>query len=511
MASKKAIEAGGAFIRIFADDSPLRRTLKSVAKRLQAFSAPFITAGKAIGGAMLAAGAGVVAATRSFANYADQIGDISQRTGLSTEAISELGYAAKLSGSSVEDLEKGFRTLQKGIGSGSANKALEKLGLDPKSLAAMAPDEQFMAVADAIGSIADPAQKTSMAMALFGKAGANLIPMISGGRKELEAMRAEARSLGVSMSGENVAAGAAFNDALDKLFMSMQGIANAIGKVVAPMLTWLADQVVILAGEFIAWMSDLAKFTGSWNTFTATLKVGWLGTTGAIMSGWDGVYASLVSVTNTLQTYLEGAFDAIGVSILNVWDNMLERLLGLTYTAMNQIAKPLSDVLKRAGLDQLAGTVQGLGIVAGVTGGRAADRQSQIQQRNQELEQRAAARQQMMGGVDTALAQENARRQAARDAEMAAAQTELIKSMEADQKAAEEAARQRAEEAKGRAVDVAQLQQGQQGAETAGTFAAAAIAGLGASNLQQDMLSALLRIGDNTDELIRLDEEGGVA
>jgi hypothetical protein len=117
----------------------------------------------------------------------------------------------------------------------------------------------------------------------------------------------------------------------------------------------------------------------------------------------------------------------------------------------------------------------------------------------------------MMGGVDTALAQENARRQAARDAEMAAAQTELIKSMEADQKAAEEAARQRAEEAKGRAVDVAQLQQGQQGAETAGTFAAAAIAGLGASNLQQDMLSALLRIGDNTDELIRLDEEGGVA
>jgi len=194
-----------------------------------------------------------------------------------------------------------------------------------------------------------------------------------------------------------------------------------------------------------------------------------------------------------------------------VWDNMLEKLLGLTYRAMNQIAKPLSNVLKRAGLDQLAGTVQGLGIVAGVTGGRAADRQSQIQQRNQELEQRAAAREQMMGGVDIALAQENARRQAARDAEMAAAQTELIKSMEADQKAAEEAARQRAEEAKGRAVDVAQLQQGQQGAETAGTFAAAAIAGLGASNLQQDMLSALLRIGDNTDELIRLDEEGGVA
>ena len=511
MASKKAIEAGGAYIRIFADDSPLRRTLKAVAKRITAFSAPFITAGKAIGAAMATAAAGVVAATRSFANYADQMGDIAARTGLSIEAISELGYAAKLSGSSVEDLEKGFRTLQKGIGTGSAANALKTLGLDPKQLLNASPEEQFLAVADAIGSIQNPAIKTALAMQLFGKAGANLIPMLSSGRKEIEALRQQSRELGVSMSSEDVAAAAAFNDALDKLFISFQGIANTIGKVVAPMLTWLADQVVILAGEFIAWMNTLAKFTGSWQTFTQTLYVGWLGTTNAIMGTFDSLSADLISATNIIQTYVEGAFDAISVSILNIWDTMLQKMLQLTYSAMTDIGKPVSDLLRSAGFDQLAGTVEGFGIAAGALGPQAADRQPQIAQRNQEAAQRAAAREQNMADVNSSLQAENARRQAARDAEIGKAQSDLIKSIENDQKAAEEAAKAKAEEAKGRALDVAQLGQGKTGAETAGTFAAAAIAGLGAGNLQQDMLSALLRIGDNTDELIRLDEEGGVA
>lgn len=511
MASKKAIEAGGAYIRIFADDSPLRRTLKAVAKRITTFAAPFITAGKAIGASMVTAAAGVVAATRSFANYADQIGDIAARTGLSTEAISELGYAAKLSGSSVEDLEKGFRTLQKGIGTGSATNALKTLGLDPKTLLNASPDEQFMLVADALGTIQNPAMKTALAMQLFGKAGTNLIPMLSGGRKEIEAMRQQARELGITMSAENVAAGAAFNDALDKLLMAFQGIANAIGKAVAPMLTWLADQVVILAGEFIAWMNTLAKFTSSWQTFTQTLYVGWLGTTNAIIGTFDSLSADLISATNVIQTYLEGAFDAISVSILNTWDTMLQKMLQLTYSAMSEVGKPVSDLLRSAGFDQLAGTVEGLGIAARVLGPQAADRQPQIAQRNQEAAQRAAAREQMMADVNSGLQAENARRQAARDAEMGKAQGDLLKSMENDQQAAEEAARARSREAKGRAIDVAQMGQGKTGAETAGTFAAAAIAGLGASNLQQDMLSALLRIGDNTDQMIRLDEEGGVA
>jgi len=509
MASKKAVEAGGAYIRIFADDSPLRRTLAAVAKRISKFSAPFITAGKSIATAMAAAGASVIAATRSFANYADQIGDISQRTGLSTEAISELGYAAKLSGSSVEDLEKGFRTLQKGIGSGAANKALESLGLDPKQLARMSPDDQFMAVADAVGSIQDPAQKTAMAMALFGKAGTNLIPMLSGGRKEIEAMREEARKLGVSMSADNVAAGAAFNDALDKMFMSLQGIANAIGKIVAPMLTWLADQVVILAGEFIAWIADIGTFVASWETFTKTMYVGWLGTSQAIVGAFDDVVTDLISAANTIQTYIEGAFDSLGVAVLNIWDEMLGKMLNLTYRAMSDVGKPLADMLRSAGLDTLAGTIEGAGIAAGVVGPRAADRQPNIDARNQEAAQRAAERQALMEGVNAAQQQELQRRQAARDAEMAKAQNGLIKSMENDQKMAEDAAKRRAAEAKGQAVDVAALGT-KTGAETAGTFAAQAIAGLGAGNLQQDMLSALLRIGDNTDELIRLDEEGGV-
>ena len=143
MASKKAIEAGGAFIRIFADDSPLRRALDGVAKRLKGFAAPLIGASKLIAGGLAASGIAAIAATKSFANYADAIAKTSQRTGLSTEAISELGYAAKLSGSGIEDLERGFRTFQKGLATGSATKALTQLGLSANRLMALSPDEQL--------------------------------------------------------------------------------------------------------------------------------------------------------------------------------------------------------------------------------------------------------------------------------------------------------------------------------------------------------------------------------
>lgn len=513
MASKKAIEAGGAFIRIFAEDSPLRRALDGVAKRLKGFAAPLIGASKLIGAGLASAGIAAVAATKTFANYADSIGDAAARTGVSATALSELGYAAKLSGSSMEDLEKGLRTLQKGIGSGAANDQLKKLGLDPKEIMAMDPERQFMAVADAIGQIPDQATKTATAMSLLGKSGAQLVPFMSQGGDAINALRQEARELGVSIGGSEVQAAAAFNDSLDKMFAALQGVAIQIGKVLAPVLTWLADQVLIVAKNFIAWLSDVGKFVGSWDTAMATLNLGWTATTNAIIGAWDATYSQLVSTAATIAITIEGAFDSMGVAILSTWESTLSKMLSVAYNQTEKIAEPIAGMIESLGFKDVADTLRGGAIAVGI-GGRAGAAQmgARPEGRQAELEQRAAQRQAEIDQIAASQQSELAAREVARQAEIEKATQALVDSMQKDQKAAEEEARARSEQAKGTALDMAGIgADGKSGAETAGTFAAAAIAGLGASSIQLDMLNALIGIKDNTEELIALDEAGGMA
>jgi hypothetical protein len=513
MASKKAIEAGGAFIRIFADDSPLRRALDGVAKRLKGFATPLIGASKLIGAGLASAGIAAVAATKTFANYADSIGDAAARTGVSATALSELGYAAKLSGSSMEDLEKGLRTLQKGIGSGAANDQLKKLGLDPKEIMAMDPERQFMAVADAIGQIPDQATKTATAMSLLGKSGAQLAPFMSQGGDAINALRQEARDLGVSIGGSEVQAAAAFNDSLDKMFAALQGVAIQIGKVLAPVLTWLADQVLIVAKNFISWLSDVGKFVGSWDTAMATLNLGWTATTNAIIGAWDSTYTQLVSTASSIVINIEGAFDAMGVAILNTWDSTLAKMLSVAYQQTGKIAEPIAEMIEGLGFGDVANTVRGAGVMSRTFGGKAAAQVgAQPEARQAELAQRAAQRQAEIDQIAASQQSELAAREMQRQKEIEEATSALVNSMQNDQKAAEEQAKARSEQAKGAALDMAGIgTDGKGGAESAGTFAAAAIAGLGASSIQLDMLNALIGIKDNTEELVALDEAGGMA
>ena len=78
----------------------------------------------------------------------------------------------------------------------------------------MSPDERLGAIADRLMAVRSPALRTAMAMDVFGKAGVQILPMLSGGAAGLAAMRQQARALGLSMSGDTVKAAAQLNDAL---------------------------------------------------------------------------------------------------------------------------------------------------------------------------------------------------------------------------------------------------------------------------------------------------------
>lgn len=251
----KDIQAGRAAITVELLRNKLSAGLAAAKKQLSAFAASAASIGNSakLGvGAVLGAG-GMGIAIKAFADAGGALDDISQRTGASVEAISGLGYAAKMSGSSIEDIEKGIRKMQQGIAGGSD--ALTALGLDPATLSAASPEQQFAMIADKIAQISDPAERVTAAMEIFGKSGANLLPLLSTGSKGIDALRKEAKELGAEMSGEDAAAAAALGDSIDHLGTSFSGLVNTIGATVAPIFTTVLQIMthgVVQVKNFIA-------------------------------------------------------------------------------------------------------------------------------------------------------------------------------------------------------------------------------------------------------------------
>ena len=261
MATSNSIRAGRAFVELFADDTKLVRGLRAAEKKLRAFGASISRLGRqmvGLGAAMLTP---LVAASKAFAAMGDAIAKMAKRTGFSTEALSELSFAAQQSGTSIEDFEKGARRMQRtitdaGMGLKTAQDALGMLGLSYQRLAHLSPEEQFKRIADELSKIKNPTQKAAIAMMLFGRSGTAMLPMLKDGAAGIEALQQEARRLGLTMSSQDAAAAEEFTDALGRLWKVVKMTTFQVGAALAPALKQLAGWVTQVVVTFNEWISN---------------------------------------------------------------------------------------------------------------------------------------------------------------------------------------------------------------------------------------------------------------
>jgi hypothetical protein len=99
-------------------------------------------------------------------------------------------------------------------------------------------------LAERFKAMPDGAEKTALAVRLFGKSGAELIPFLNQGRDGINELSAEMQALGVQMSGETAAQAGKFNDALDKLKLASTSIGNQIIASLLPALNDMAGGMV---------------------------------------------------------------------------------------------------------------------------------------------------------------------------------------------------------------------------------------------------------------------------
>lgn len=221
-----------------------RRSLGDATKEVGAF----VGAAAAIGGTAVLGG--LAALTRGALVAGDRLGKLSLRLGATTEFLSEMQHATQQTGVSFESFATGIQRMSRRIAEGAkgTTEAIAALGLRIEDLQKLSIEDQFLSVADALDKTADQGQKLALAMKLFDTEGVALLQTLDGGASAIEAMRAESRALGSSLSGKDAKAIADYNDAVGRLQTAFRGLGFEIAGVVAGPLTDLANQIPGLAG-----------------------------------------------------------------------------------------------------------------------------------------------------------------------------------------------------------------------------------------------------------------------
>ena len=135
-----------------------------------------------------------------------------QVAGLSTTAYQELLDAAEHVGVTHEAMTRGLDKFTKSIGLAAdgnkqAGDAFKALGVSVLYAdGTIRPTEDlFNQVATAISEIASPAERARVEVALFGRAGQQLAPLLNEGGEGIRALREETEKLGLVMSDETIA------------------------------------------------------------------------------------------------------------------------------------------------------------------------------------------------------------------------------------------------------------------------------------------------------------------
>lgn len=204
--------------------------------------------------AAIGAGLSVAAFTagiKSVIDGADQLQKASQKYGVAVEQLSALQYAGKLSDVSLEAIGTGLKKLSVNMldtaaGTGEAKDAFKALGIGVKDATGglKSSDAVLAEIADKFAGMEDGAGKTALAVKLFGKAGADLIPLLNAGSRGLAEMKAEAEKLGVIVGGDLVRKSEQFNDNLTRMAAALDAGKIALTGGIIEKLVEITDALV---------------------------------------------------------------------------------------------------------------------------------------------------------------------------------------------------------------------------------------------------------------------------
>lgn len=213
-------------------------------------------------GLVAAGGAGVVAAVGAagiaslglaahMAESAAKSYELSQATGVSIETLTGFAYVAKQSGVDSDVMTKGLERLSKAIftaataAPGTVN-AFTRLGISVRDSQGNIKDAGTVMteLAGKFSGMQDGTAKTALAMQLFGRGGAALVPLLNQGKEGIAGWMSEAQALGIVLDEQTGEAAHRFEQSLNTMQAAGQGMAMQLMKELLPALQTVSTALV---------------------------------------------------------------------------------------------------------------------------------------------------------------------------------------------------------------------------------------------------------------------------
>lgn len=202
----------------------------------------------AVGTAAVAATTALVKQAGEVAAYGDNIDKASQKLGISAEAYQEWDAVLQHSGTSIDSMGIGMKTLANAAANGS--EAFETLGISAEQAASMSREDLFAQTITALQNVTDENQRAQLAQELFGRSAMELGPLLNTSAAETQAMRDRVHELGGVMSDEAVKAAAKYQDNLQDMNTAIDGLKRNIVAEFIPGLSNLMEAFTnVLAGD----------------------------------------------------------------------------------------------------------------------------------------------------------------------------------------------------------------------------------------------------------------------
>ena len=293
-----------------------------------------------LGGAFATVAATVKGSISTFTDYASAAQDAATKVGGTARDIQRYGYAAKMSGSSQEELNACLGIFSKNLANAvqGKNKTLvnvfKQLGISMtdangkmRTTTELLPD-----IANAMRSQATESQKAYIATQLFGRGGQSLIQMLEGGAEGLNELTAEAERMGIVVDQDGVDSAKAFGDNLDRLKFSLLGVSLSIGQhiipIIEPMINafreWIITNREMIATAIVDYCREFAE-TLKQIDFKAlvTTMIDFVKQCNSIFKALGGLKTVAIAVSaifaSKLLTSIFGIVSAVGALTKAVW------------------------------------------------------------------------------------------------------------------------------------------------------------------------------------------------
>jgi hypothetical protein len=305
-------------VKISASIEGLIKNINTATARLETFSNNAINIGaaltKGLSVPLAAIGTAAFAASVRVGNFSDQILDLEQQTGLTTDAIQKYRAVTIQAGIATDTVATASQNLQRRLASGEEGSkdltdGLAKLGITARDTAGnLKPIDTIVEQSiSRLADFTDITERNQLALKIFGRSAADLAPLLALGSDGIEQAKNRAVELGLVLSKDALEGANEFRIAFDFLKSSIGGITNEIGLAFLP----VAQKLVSILQEKI--VPVVRSITGFFNGLSDNTKI-LISVIGALVAGIGPLLLS-IGVFLKIIPLLTAGLSSIGAAV----------------------------------------------------------------------------------------------------------------------------------------------------------------------------------------------------